>query len=100
VSQDRWDKMKGIVKRIQGELTSTGRIDHKELERNRGRLVYGTKGYPAMKPYLKGIHLTLNSWRKGRDAEGWKKRRQEIEDDDDGIFGFERLAEEFDRYRP
>eukprot|EP00980_Cylindrotheca_fusiformis_P031012 scaffold25703_cov171-Cylindrotheca_fusiformis.AAC.1 len=25
-----------------------------------------------MVPYLKGIHLTLDGWRKFRDDEGWK----------------------------
>jgi len=28
--------------------------------------------YPAMKPYLKGFHLSLESWRQGRDNDGWK----------------------------
>jgi hypothetical protein len=27
---------------------------------------------PAMKPYLKGFHLTLHGWRPGRDEEGRK----------------------------
>lgn len=26
-----------------------------------------------MCPYLNGLHLTLNSWKKGRDSEGWKQ---------------------------
>ena len=25
-----------------------------------------------MKPYLRGIHMTLDSWRPGRDSEGWR----------------------------
>ena len=25
-----------------------------------------------MVPYLKGIYLTLNSWRHGQDSDGWK----------------------------
>ena len=31
-----------------------------------------------MKPYLKGIHQTLDSWRKGRDKDGWKLSRREL----------------------
>jgi hypothetical protein len=27
--------------------------------------------YPAIAPFLKGIHLTLDSWRPGRDPDGW-----------------------------
>ena len=34
-------------------------------------------------PYLKGIYLTLNSWRPGRDTEGWPLT--EYERDGDGI---------------
>jgi hypothetical protein len=79
VSQDQWDKMQGILQDIKEEMTNDGGMDHKELERNRGRLVYSTRGYNAMKPYLKGIHLTLDSWRKGRDHEGWKLKPSEIE---------------------
>ncbi len=29
-----------------------------------------------MKPYLKGFHLSLEIWRGGRDAEGWKVATQ------------------------
>eukprot|EP00957_Ditylum_brightwellii_P076904 5845578-Ditylum_brightwellii.AAC.1 len=28
--------------------------------------------YPAMKPFLRGFYLTLNSWQSGRDKNGWK----------------------------
>ena len=47
-------------------------LDFKQLRSDRGFLVYATQAYPAMKPYLKGFHLSLESWRGGRDAEGWK----------------------------
>jgi hypothetical protein len=32
-----------------------------------------------MVPYLKGIHLTLHSWREGRREYGWKRSRKEME---------------------
>ena len=35
--------------------------------------------YPAMKPYLKGFHLSLEMWRGGRDAEGWKIKPDPIQ---------------------
>ena len=41
---------------------------------DRGFLVYVTRTYPAMVPYLKGFHLTIEMWRGGRDPEGWKLR--------------------------
>jgi len=36
-----------------------------------------------MVSYLKGIHLTLDRWRDGRDNEGWKwiKPKEEMEKD-------------------
>ena len=37
-----------------------------------GFLVYIAQTYAPMVPYLKGIYLTLNSWRYRRDKESWK----------------------------
>ena len=31
-----------------------------------------------MVPYLKSIHQTLDSWRPGRDADGWKLSLEEL----------------------
>ena len=28
--------------------------------------------YPSLVPYLKGFHLTLETWRPDRDQDGWK----------------------------
>jgi hypothetical protein len=47
-----------------------------------------------MVPYLKGIHLSLETWRGGRDEEGWKNKEPvlggdesvRIEDDDVTLF--------------
>jgi hypothetical protein len=35
-------------------------------------LIYVTRTYPAMVPFLKGIHQTLEMWRPNRDEDGWK----------------------------
>ncbi|CAJ1960069.1 unnamed protein product [Cylindrotheca closterium] len=74
VSQEKWDKTKLQVKEIAEELSGStlGSLKHKALERKRGFLIYVTRTYPTMVPYLKGIHLTLDAWRPGRDDEGWK----------------------------
>ena len=40
--------------------------------------MYVTQAYPGMKPYLKGFHLSLESWREGRNSEGWKVRANEV----------------------
>jgi len=31
-----------------------------------------------MYPYLKGVHQTLDSWRSGRDEDGWKKSKRDL----------------------
>ena len=49
-----------------------GIFDHKQMLSDRGFLVYIARAYPGMRPYLKGIHLTVDSWRPGRNQEGWK----------------------------
>jgi hypothetical protein len=42
------------------------------LESVRGSLVYLQRTYPAITPYVKGFHLTIDSWRHDRDSEGWR----------------------------
>lgn len=39
---------------------------------DRGILVHLFMTYPALVPYLKGFHLTLEMWRPDRDSNGWK----------------------------
>ena len=54
-------------------------INRKHMESDRGFLNYVTQAYPALDPYLKGVHLTIDGWRPDRDEQGWKRRSQEIE---------------------
>ena len=81
VSQERWDKTKKHVATLADWAGKDDPINRKELERIRGFLVYVSLTFKALVPYLKGIHLTLESWRPDRDSEGWrvgKKQRQEL----------------------
>ena len=86
VSEEKWTKAKTYVGDIIQELKSgKGRgLDFKSLERKRGFLIYVTRTYPSMVPYLKGIHLTLDGWRPNRDDDMWKlpsaKRQKLVED--------------------
>jgi hypothetical protein len=89
VSQERWTKTKERLQWIQDHFDSAAprverrpKILHKKLESIRGFLVYVSRTYPEMVPYLKGIHLTLDSWRVGRSLSGWKYSDQEELDDD------------------
>jgi hypothetical protein len=42
------------------------------LEQHRGFLNHIQRVFPAMTPFLKGFHLTLDGWRPGRGADKWK----------------------------
>ena len=78
VSQKNWEKAKAFIMEWTTEVNeiknegSRPLLNHKRLEQGRGFLVYLSRTYRSIVPYLKGIHLTLDSWRNGRDAEGWK----------------------------
>jgi len=48
------------------------------LECHRGFFIYLVRTYTTMVPYLKGIHLTLDSWRDNRDSEGWRLSPKEL----------------------
>jgi len=86
VTQARWDKTKAIVGEIAEKVSSGQPLEHKRLESQRGFLIYIMRTYPAMRPYLKGIHATLDSWRPGRDADGWRlgKRKRDSPPNDCG----------------
>ena len=94
VTKERWEKVKLKVRWIAdqiglsdsfspvdyGDLNDRrdesgecpqGCIHYKTMESFVGFLVYVSMTYTSMVPYLKGIYLTLNSWREGRDREGW-----------------------------
>ncbi len=60
-------------------------FDHKTLESHRGFMVYVVRTYPGMNPYLKGIHATLDSWRPGRDGDGWRTDNRRNRLPGDGI---------------
>jgi hypothetical protein len=78
VSQERWDKAKEIINWIAESMTCSDSIDYKKLERHRGFLVYLVRTYPVMNPYLKGIHLTIDSWRPFHSKDGWKMTLSEL----------------------
>ena len=72
VSDAKWEKAKLFVSELQLLLLKGADLNHKFLERGRGFLVYFCRTYTSMTPFLKGLHLTLDSWREGRDEKGWK----------------------------
>jgi len=78
VTQELWDKTKAKIDWIWKEVQEiragikTDHMDYKTLESYRGFLIYVAQTYTTLVPYLKGIHLTLDSWRPNRDDDGWK----------------------------
>jgi hypothetical protein len=75
-TQEKWDKTKAALEETL-RLIDTGKpIDRKVLESVRGSLVYLQHTYPAITPYVKGFHLTIDGWRPDCDAEGWRLPKQ------------------------
>jgi len=77
VTQERWDKTKEKIDWIWKEVQdiragNKAAMDYKTLESYRDFLIYVSRTYTTLVPYLKGIHLTLDSWRPNRDDDGWK----------------------------
>ena len=79
VSNEKWEKGKNIVDAIWQEwkAASDGMVDYKEMERRRGFLIHLMMTYRFINPFLKGWHLTLDSWRPMRNEEGYKIKRDE-----------------------
>ena len=78
-TQAKWDKGKKIVSDWLDELRTSGdnSLLRKPMLSGRGFLVHLSRTYPGLVPFLKGVHHTLESWRRGRDADGWKFNRDE-----------------------
>ena len=44
----------------------------------RGLLIYVVRRYKWLNPYIKGLHLTIDSWRPGRADNGFKLNEREL----------------------
>jgi hypothetical protein len=77
VSQKKWDKTKSMVAELKAMLSARedGKLPHKRLEQIRGFLIYVSRTYDWMPPYLKGLHLTIDGWREGRLKNGWRAKK-------------------------
>ena len=71
VTRERQDKTRSQIREILDDLETSQFLNFKKLRSYRGFLVYVSRTYGFLVPYLKGIHLTLESWRANRDSEGW-----------------------------
>ena len=93
LSQKRWDKGKTLTRQLLKDCRNSGSFDRKFLLSARGFLVYVSMLYEFLTPYLKGLHLSAESWREGRDEEGWKASDNPGEDWDQVIRQMEEAEE-------
>jgi hypothetical protein len=54
--------MCGQLNELLQELETQGVLNHKALEKKRGFFNHLQRTYPAIMPFLKGFHLTLDGW--------------------------------------
>ena len=74
VSQEKWEKAKGYLEEISAVMEcNSSDLSYKYLEQVRGFLVHLSMTFENVKPYLKGLHLTLSSHLPQRDLRGWKR---------------------------
>jgi hypothetical protein len=71
VSQAKWDKTKLLIAEL-GEMIPKGPLPLQRLLEIRGFLMYVVRTYTWLNPYIKGLHLTVDSWRPGRAEDGFK----------------------------
>ncbi len=81
-SQEQLDHMK-TIREHWWSLLERGEtnLDSMHLRSDCGFMVYMTQAYPGMKPYLKGFHLSLETWRGGRNSKGWKLPKQQEQEE-------------------
>jgi hypothetical protein len=78
IAKKKWDKGKGIIRDLMLRTKQSRWLDHNELERRRGFLIYLYRTYPPMTPFLLGLHQTIDGWRSFRHEVGWKMQQAEI----------------------
>jgi hypothetical protein len=106
---EKWKKVKAIFEKwlSEGRRAEEAKkewwLDHSELESDRGFLIHIARTYPMMVPYLKGIHHTLESWRVGRNEDGWKFDKLQwenlLEGEMTGEENFEEMEELIKRFK-
>jgi hypothetical protein len=76
ISQEKWDRAKAQLAEVREMLErDANNMCRQRLEEVRGFLVYITRTYIGLAPYLIGLHMTIDGWRAGRDLEGWRTQK-------------------------
>ena len=65
-------------------------MSRKRLEQIRGFIMHIAQTYPFIASYMIGIHMTIDGWREGRDAEEWRVKQKStweaVKDEDGWIY--------------
>ncbi len=79
VTAKKWRKTSEVVlEMVEMMRKASGAMPRKRLEQIRGFLIYVGRTYRWMNPYLKGLHLTIDSWREDRDEDGYRMRNRPL----------------------
>ena len=79
VSEEKWNKTKHWIRWVLEQIGESEGIPYRKLLSCRGFLIYVSRTYRPFKPYLRGLHKTIDSWRPFRDNEGWKMMQSVID---------------------
>lgn len=81
IDNKRWEKNKAWVQELLEQVRDTSTslegkptvlLSRKKLQSVRSHLTYIGRVYRPIIPYLKGFHLSIESFRDDRDEEGWR----------------------------
>jgi hypothetical protein len=78
VSKEKWEKTQWLVRELATMLEQEFLPLHCLLV-IRGFLNYVVHRYTWLNPYIKGLHLTINSWKPGREMSGFKLKEMDLE---------------------
>ena len=79
--EGKWAKARLIIKKWLQRVVLGEPLDYKEFKSDWGLLYYVFDVYRGCRPFMKVMHLILDSWYSHRYSEGWKQDRDGIDID-------------------
>jgi hypothetical protein len=70
-SQEKWNNTKALIQELV-EMIPAGPLSLQCLLKIQGFLMYVSRTYVWVNPYIKGMHLIIDRWRLGRADDGFK----------------------------
>ncbi len=97
ISQKKWDRTKSDLCWFDDHVQNGLPMDRKTFRSKTGYLLHVMDTYDVGVPYLQGFFLSLNSWRRDRDCEGYRvktagsqsDRDTALEEDAEAVFTLE-----------